>query len=146
MEWQRLETLKEKLQKDDDFQGIWTYFFDHLGENEAFVSVGESANEKVIEFIGPVVARTVSHILGRPIQIMQMQLIEITGQHFYHGSAISREGLCVIMYFDDIKMGMISFTQGLGSGQMHYGRFTTLAVEGAAKKTVILPTNNQTGH
>jgi hypothetical protein len=146
MEWQRLETLKQKLQKDDDFHGIWTYFFDHFGENEAFVSAGQSANEEVMEFVGPVVAKTVSHIIGRPVQIMQIQLIEITGQHFYHGPAISKEGLCVVMYFDDIKMGMISFTQGFGSGQVHYGRFTTLAVEKADRNTVILPTKNQTGH
>ena len=144
MEWQRLETLKQKLQHDDDFGAVWTYFFDHFGENAAFIDAGKLAPAAMNEFIEPVIERTVGHILGREIMIIDLTLTEAPDQHFYHGPALTDAGLCVVMYFDDVKVGMISFTQGLGSGMMHYGRFTTLPVEG--KQSVILPTNNQTGH
>ena len=144
MEWQRLETLKEKLQHDDDFGAVWQYFFDHFGGNAAFVQSGTPASADVNAFIEPVIERTVQHILGREVMIAQLNLTEVAGHHFFHGPALTDAGLCVILYFDDVKVGMISFTQGLGSGLMHYGRFTTLAVDDP--NAVILPTRNQTGH
>jgi hypothetical protein len=144
MEWQRLEQLKEKIQTENDFGEIWKFFFDHLGENERFVRSGKQADSDIQDFVQPVVANICKHILGREVMIIEMLLTEAPGQHFYHGPCLTDAGLCVVLYFDDIKMGVFSFTQGLGSGLVHYARFTTLPVP--RDNVAILRPSKETGH
>ena len=144
MEWQRLETLKEKLQTDDDFQAVWQYFFDHLAGEQAFINCGVNATPALLDLISPTIERAVSHIVNQPVTVVESSVSEIPGHHFFHGPMITSAGICLLMYFDDVQAGMMSFTRGLNTGLMHYGRFTTLAVDDP--NAVILPTRNQTGH
>jgi hypothetical protein len=144
MEWQRIEILKEKLQKEDDFQGVWQYFFDHLAGNQAFIACGENAKPDILEVITPTIEKAVSHIVRQPVSVVESNISEVPSHHFFHGPMAMSAGICIVMYFDDIKAGMMSFTRGLETGQMHYGRFTTLPFD--TGNSVVLPTHNQTGH
>jgi hypothetical protein len=144
MEWQRLEQLKEKVQHDDDFGAIWKFFFDHLGENERFVRSGQLAGPEMTDLLEPIIESVCKRIVNDEVMIAQTLLTEVPGQHFYHGPCVTDAGLCVVLYFDDLKMGMISFTRGIGTGWVHYARFTTIPV--LDRHAVIVQGKNETGH
>ena len=144
MEWQRLEQLKEKVQHDDDFGEIWKFFFDHLGENEQFVRSGQLAKPEMTELLEPIIESVCKRIVNDEVLIAQTLLTEVPGQHFYHGPCVTDAGLCVVLYFDDLKMGMLSFTRGIGTGWVHYARFTTIPVPD--KHAVIVQGKSETGH
>ncbi len=137
MEWQRLEQLRELLQNEEDFGKIFTFFFDHLGENEKFIQAGALAAPEFHEELLPILENILKHMVNRDVLVAQLLLTEIQAHRFYHGPCMSDAGFGCVLYFDDLKMGLMSLSPGLGSGMVHYARFTTLAVSG--KKTFIMP-------
>jgi hypothetical protein len=53
-------------------------------------------------------------------------------------------GIAVVFYFDDVKTGMFSLTPSLGSGLVHYARFSTILMTG--KQPVLLQSKSKTSH
>jgi hypothetical protein len=144
MDLQKLEDLKAMVQIDEDFSAIWKYFFDHFGEKPEFAAGGRPAGEAIQSYLEPILEDICKRIVNRDVMIAEFMLSEVPGHGFYHGPCLTDAGIAVILYFEDVKMGMMSLTPGLGSGLVHYARFTAVPVE--SKGAVVLETKNTTSH
>lgn len=141
---QKLEELKEKMQAEDDFAVIWKFFFDHFGENPEFMSLGRRADEAMQFFLEPIVESLCKQVVSQDVMIEQFILSEIPEQRFFHGPCMTDAGIAVVLYFDDLKLGMFSLTPALGSGLIHYGRFSTIPVTG--KHSFFVQSKSKTSH
>jgi hypothetical protein len=144
LDMQRLEELKEKTQTDDDFGAIWKYFFDHFGENPEFMTMGQRADEDMVSFLEPILESVCKRAVNRDVMVAQFILTEVPDTRFFHGPCLTDAGIAVVFYFDDVKTGMVSLTPSLGTGLVHYARFSTLAV--ADKRSFFLQSKSNTSH
>jgi len=51
MNLEKLSILKEKLLISKDFKEPWEYFFDHFGENPAFLKQGKKAKNSMLKAV-----------------------------------------------------------------------------------------------
>lgn len=144
LDLRKLEDLKEKMQAEEDFGAIWKFFFDNFGENPEFMALGESADDTMRQFLEPILESICKQLVDRDVMAAQFILTELPDHKFYHGPCLTDAGIAVIFYFDDLKMGMFSLTPGLGSGVVHYGRFSTMQVTG--DPPFLLQSKNNTSH
>lgn len=146
MDWKKLDELKEMVKTEDDFGKIWKFFFDHLGENMEFMSLGHQTKNKLISKLMKETLKTSAQaqLKKQTVLISNLLLIEIPKRGFYHGPAMVDEYMASVFYFEDLKMGMMSLSR-LGSGWVHYSRFTTLGIVGGGKN-VNIQSGNQTAH
>jgi hypothetical protein len=158
MNLQKLEDLKAMVQIDEDFGAIWKYFFDHFGEKPEFAALGKPADETVRSYLEPILEDICKRVANREVMIAEFLLSEVPGHGFFHGPCLTDAGIVVVMYFEDVKMGMISLSSGLGglgafgglvpgapgTGIVHYARFTAIPVE--KKGAVLLQSKSNTSH
>ncbi|HEU0178129.1 MAG TPA: hypothetical protein VFV58_28030 [Blastocatellia bacterium] len=144
LDLRKLEDLKEKMQVEEDFGAIWKFFFDHFGENPEFMALGARADETMHLFLEPILENICKQLVNREVMAAQFILTELPDQKFYHGPCLTDAGIAVVFYFEDLKMGMFSLTPGLGSGLVHYGRFSTIPV--TDKVPFLLQSKNNTSH
>lgn len=144
MEWQRLEQLRNLLQNEEEFGKVFAFFFDHLGENEKFIQQGAQAGPEFHEELLPILENILKRMVNRDVMIAKLLLTEVQAHHFYHGPCLSDAGFGCVLYFDDLKMGLVSLSPGMGSGMVHYARFTTLNV--SSKHFVLPPRKRETSH
>jgi hypothetical protein len=144
MAWQRLEQLRELLQSEEEFGKIFAFFFDHLGEDETFIQAGVAATSDFQEELLPILESILKRMVKQEVMIAQLLLTEVQTHRFYHGPCLSDAGFGCVLYFDDLKMGLLSLSPSMGSGMVHYARFTTLNVSG--KHFVMPPRKRETSH
>ncbi len=144
LDLQKLEELKEKMQNEEDFGLIWKFFFDHFGENPEFMALGERAAENMHSFLEPILENICKQVVKRDVLAAQFILSEIPGWDFYHGPCMTDVGIVVVFYFNDLKMGMFSLTPSLGSGLVHYGRFSTIPAPD--KNSFLVQSKSDTSH
>jgi hypothetical protein len=144
LDLRKLEDLKEKMQVEEDFGTIWKFFFDHFGENPEFMTLGSRADETMRLFLEPILEGICKQLVNRDVMAAQFILTELPDQKFYHGPCLTDAGIAVVFYFEDLKMGMFSLTPGLGSGLVHYGRFSTTPAPG--KDSFLLQSTSKTSH
>ena len=144
LDLRKLEDLKEKMQVEEDFAAIWKFFFDHFGENPEFMALGEQADEEMRQFLEPILESICKQLVNREVMTAQFILTEFPDQKFYHGPCLTDAGIAVVFYFDDLKMGMFSLTPKLGSGLVHYGRFSTIPAAG--KNSFLVQSKSNTSH
>ncbi|MGH9848085.1 MAG: hypothetical protein ACREEM_56090 [Blastocatellia bacterium] len=144
MNLQKLEDLKAMVQIDEDFGAVWKFFFDHFGEKPEFAATGKPADGEMQSYLEPILEDICKRIANREVMIADFMLSEVPGHGFYHGPCLTDAGIVVVIYFEDVKMGMVSLTPGIGSGMVHYARFTAVPVE--SKGGVMLQSRGNTSH
>jgi hypothetical protein len=144
LDLQKLEDLKEMMQVEEDFAAIWKFFFDNFGENPEFMALGAQADEEMRQFLEPILESICKQLVNREVMATQFILTVFPDQIFYHGPCLTDAGIAVVFYFDDLKMGMFSLTPGLGSGLVHYGRFSTIPAAG--KNSFLVQSKSNTSH
>jgi len=144
LDLRKLEDLKEKMQVEEDFGAIWKFFFDHFGENPDFMALGARADETMHLFLEPILESICKQVVNHEVMAAQFILTEIPDQKFYHGPCLTDAGIAVVFYFEDLKMGMFSLTPALGSGLVHYGRFST--IQTTNKNSFLLQSKSNTSH
>ncbi len=144
LDLQKLEELKEKTQTEEDFGAIWKFFFDHFGENPEFMALGQHADQTMQSYLEPILESICKQAVNREVMVAQFLLTEVPETEFYHGPCLTDAGIAVVFYFDDVKMGMFSLTPSLGSGLIHYARFSTVPVPD--KYSVLLQSKSDTSH
>jgi hypothetical protein len=95
-------------------------------------------------FLEPILESICKQLVNRDVMAAQFILTELPDQKFYHGPCLTDAGIVVVFYFEDLKMGMFSLTPGLGSGLVHYGRFSTIPAAG--KNFFLVQSKNKTSH
>jgi hypothetical protein len=144
MNLQKLADLKAMVQIDEDFSEIWKFFFDHFGEKPEFASSGQPADDGIQSYLEPILEDICKRMTNRDVMIAEFLLNEVPGYGFYHGPCLTDAGIAVVMYFEDVKMGMISLSPSFGSGLVHYARFTAVPVE--KKGAVVVQPRSNTSH
>jgi hypothetical protein len=141
---QKLEELKQKMQGEEDFAAIWKFFFDHFGENPEFIALGQRADDAKQMFLEPILESLCKQVVKKDVTIAQFILSEIPEKRFCHGPCLTDAGIVVVLYFEDLKMGMFSLTPALGFGLVHYGRFSTLPAP--SKHAFFIQSKSKTSH
>lgn len=110
-----LQALKLKMGTATDFSEIFNYFFDHLGEDPAFLDIGQPIRHEVLE---QVLAKIAGQILKtRWAAIQQALFIHLPQQGFIHGTChLNNNYFATYFYFEDIDAGMMAMTDFPPSG------------------------------
>jgi len=124
-----IEKLKEMLETEEDFGAIFQQFM-VLVDSPKFMNMGKRKKSKFLETI---VNKTLSDIdMG---EIMGIRITYIRSFSFYHGSFITKMMPGTVIYFTNIKMGLITVPRDF-QGNTSYFRFTGAEVSPGSFTTV----------
>ncbi len=114
-----IRELKEKTRQAQDFGDPWNYFFDHLGENDAFLASGEPVSHPLLS---AVVAQIAQQIFKKTVAPDDALFIRVPGEDFIHGACFVGGRMLTLFYFEDIDLGLLAVN--LGSENTVLARFT----------------------
>jgi hypothetical protein len=123
MNIEKLLQLKEKLQKEKDLSKIWLYYLDEFGDRPEFADLGEPSQN---DFLLTVIAQVCQQIFGKAVNIDGIMTIYIEEYQFFHASFFANSHIGGVIYFEDIKTGLIAAASG-SSALAKYSRFTGVA-------------------
>src|ERR1700678_1375877 len=109
----QISVLKQMITEESDFHKIWEFFLDHFGEDVEFIGTGQRLTDKKHPLFGTIkaVGRQIlarNNIASDPLEITNLLLIHVPDHKFIHGGMILQGRLANIIYFDDIKVGLMS--------------------------------------
>lgn len=114
---EELEKLKDMLQTEEDFGAIFQQFM-VLVDSPKFMNMGKFKKNKLLE---TVIDKAMNDI-DMP-EVMAVKINHIRKFSFYHGSFIANMMPGNVIYFADIKMGLITIPRDF-QGNNSYFRFT----------------------
>jgi len=121
MDLSGLETLKVKLVQSKDLAVPFRYFIDHFGTDLEFMQMGRSFQDPVLDnFIAGLGQQWFKTNLIR----IDQQFCQIPGSSFVHGICWINNRQANVIYFDDIKVGLVVLLPTGRDEMMEYGRFT----------------------
>lgn len=116
----RLLTLKEKLVNAVEFKPVLNYFLDHFGEHPDFLDLGRKVEDPLLECL---IEAAGESLFSRPVKLQDLILVQIPIHRFVHG-AFTLGGLPAnVIYFQDIRQGMLSVMGKGPDGMVHFVRF-----------------------
>jgi len=116
----RLSTLKKKLVNAVEFKSVLNYFLDHFGDHDAFLDLGCKVKDPLLECL---IEAAGESLLSRPAP-MDGVFVMIQRHRFIHG-AITLDGIpATVLYFQDIRQGMLSVMSNGPDGTVHFVRFS----------------------
>jgi hypothetical protein len=116
-----LATLKEKIASAKDFGSVWSYFFDHFGEDPAFIALGERTQDAFLEAI---LLQVGGELFGRQVALGNLLLTRLPEHHFIHGGFTLGGKLANVIYFDDIQTGLLAVLFSVTPSETKMVRFT----------------------
>ena len=126
---EEIEKLQDMLETEEDFGAIFQQFM-LLVDSPKFMNMGKRKKNKFLETI---VNKTLSDIgIG---EMMGIRITYIRSFSFYHGSFITEMMPGNVIYFADIKMGLITVPRDF-QGNTSYFRFTGAEVSPGSFTTV----------
>jgi hypothetical protein len=118
----RLQELKQKLTSVADLSQIWLFYMDHFADHPEFTDMGEPTHN---EYLDTVIHKTCHQMFGRAIKITDFFSIYIAKYHFFHGPFQAERRIGGVIYFDDIKIGLIAVSADYPPTDMvKYSRFS----------------------
>lgn len=121
MDLSLLATLKETLVHATNLSDVWTYFYDHFGEDPQFIALGQRARHPFLETVLGEVGR---QLFGKTVPVDNLLLTELPEHQFVHGGCTLGGRLANVMYFEDIRMGMLAVVVSFTSSETKMVRFT----------------------
>jgi hypothetical protein len=128
--------LKEKILGAKNFNEPWEYFFDHFSENPAFMNMGEKTQSLLLRSILEEVGE---RLFRQKVKVTDMMLTEIPQHNFVHGVCLVQGRLASVMFFKDIKVGMLSILSSAQSHEVSMIRFTSVEVKGKGPFMIDFP-------
>ncbi|MEH2198264.1 hypothetical protein [Nostoc sp.] len=120
----QLQELKRKLTNDADLSDIWLFYMDHFADQPEFTDLGELAYN---EYLDAVLQKTYQQMFGSAIKISDFLLIYIAPYHFFHGAFQVEGRIGGVIYFEDIKIGLIAVSADYPpTDVVKYSRFTEM--------------------
>ncbi|MBD2297952.1 hypothetical protein H6G80_08730 [Nostoc sp. FACHB-87] len=118
-QWQ---TLKQKLTDEADLSNIWVFYMDNFADHPEFTDLGEPAYN---QYLDNVISKTCQQMFGREIKITDLFLIYIAEHHLFHGAFFVERRIGGVIYFEDIKVGLIAVSADYPPTDMvKYSRFS----------------------
>ena len=101
----------------------WDYFFDHLGESRELPRLGKRVKKApmltgILQMVG-------GQVYQREAKVQDLQLTSLPKHHFLHGACFLAGRLATLLYFADIKMGVLSLD---APDKTYFVRFTNMGV------------------
>ncbi|WP_292853345.1 hypothetical protein, partial [Nostoc sp. NMS8] len=81
---------------------------DHFADHPEFTDLGEPADH---EYLDAVLQKTCQQMFGKAIKISDCLLIYIAPYHFFHGAFQIEGRIGGVIYFEDIKFGLIAVSE-----------------------------------
>ena len=116
-----LETLKEKLLHATDFNEVSTFFFDHFGDNPDFIALGERVED---DFLESVLLQVGTQLFAGPIVLERLLLTRLAEHGFIHGGFTLNGRLGNVIYFEDVRVGLIAVVLSVSPSETKLVRFT----------------------
>ncbi|MBI3923777.1 MAG: hypothetical protein HY318_20315 [Armatimonadetes bacterium] len=107
MQLELLSTLKEKMTRAEDLEGVMMYFYDN------FVGQGELPRRSVpVEgsFLEDMLPQTVKGMLHKEVRIKGLRLMAVPQYDFIHGTFWGGDFVGTLIYFEDVEVGVISLS------------------------------------
>ncbi len=124
MKIERLQELKQKLTNEADLSHIWLFYMDHFADHPEFTELGETIYN---EYLNGVLHKICQQIFGRAIKITDFFLIYIAKYHFFHGPFQVERRIGGVIYFEDIKIGLIAVSADYPpTDAVKYSRFSEM--------------------
>jgi len=120
----KLDELKKMIMIAEDFAEPWDFFLDHFGGNRDFMALGKNVRSPMLTELFKRVAK---EFCDGEVQVTRKMFKQLKKQRFVHGAATLGNQMATVMFFQDIDMGMLSFTAG---GETMMIRFTSYQVKG----------------
>ncbi|BAZ02730.1 hypothetical protein NIES37_67430 [Tolypothrix tenuis PCC 7101] len=128
----RLQELKQKLTHDADLSNIWLFYMDHFADHPEFTDMGEPIHN---EYLHTVIRKTCHQMFGRETKITDFLSIYLAKYHFFHGPFQAERRIGGVIYFEDIKIGLIAVSADYPpTDAVKYSRFS---------EVLQLPTHNR---
>jgi hypothetical protein len=121
MDLSPLATLKERLVTAEKFSDVMDYFFDHFGENPAFIALGERIEEPFLE---SVLLQIGGQIFPGKVTVGHLILTRLPEHQFIHGGFTVNGHLANLLYFEDIQVGLMAVVMPPPSMETKLVRFT----------------------
>jgi hypothetical protein len=121
MKEQEMATLKRKVVEEPDLKNVFDYFFDHFGEDMAFIKSGKPIRHELLLQLLPMLVR---QVMTQPATVMDIMLVHVPEHQFIHGGFTLREGILGnLIYFEDIQTGVIALSRIPPTGFVQFMRF-----------------------
>jgi hypothetical protein len=123
-----LAILKKHLRDEHDFAKIADFFHDKVVPLLSFAGVGKPQKNQLLKQM--LMTLFEQKFPSDPVTLMH--LMRVQSAKFWHGSVLCTRGTGVVIYFEDIAMGLCTYTTSL-SANVEFVRFSTAEVpQGAA--------------
>ncbi len=119
-----LATLKDKLATATNFSEVMVYFFDHFGEDVAFMGLGETGRVPFLESILAEVGKQLFKDSGLATLAIEFRLVRLVEQQFVHGAVTMGGRPANVIYFEDTHIGLLTVIWSLQPPETKYIRFS----------------------
>ena len=123
MDLSKLDELKRRLVHEKDFTKTWGFFLDEFATDQDFIDLGEAVSDEAIE-------TTIAHIALQMFphdgNVTQTRLIRLADQRFVHGNVIVAGRVGGMLYFEDVRVGLVAVSEKFPSDETKFARFTTV--------------------
>ena len=136
MKADHFSALKEKILRAENFNEVWEYFFDHFSDNPAFMNMGKKTQSSLLRTILEEVGE---RLFRQKVKVTNMMLTEIPQHHFVHGACFVQNRLASVLYFEDIKVGMLSILSSAQKHEVSMIRFTGVELQGKGPFMIDFP-------
>ncbi len=134
----KLDDLKQRLTATHAFKEVWSYFFDHFGEQPEFMQLGQRTEhaqlKQIIEAIGQ------QALEQENVSATNFLVNHIEEYQFYHGACFMNGYMITLIYFSDIDVGMAAIASF--EGPTTFARFSCVTLD-SEQQVFLAPTSNQ---
>ena len=123
MDLSRLEELKRRLVHETDFMGVWGFFLDEFATDMAFIDLGEAVRDETLE---ATIHHVAAQMFPRPAMAIMIRLIRLADRQFVHGNVNVDGRIGGLIFFEDIRVGLIAVSEHVPSDETKFARFSTM--------------------
>ena len=128
MDLSRLQNLKDMIVTAESFGDPWDYFFDHFGEDQEFMALGEATEHPILEAVVEKLGREL-YKDSPAVVVTKPMLMKLEQYQFFHGSFFVQGRMGVLIFFEDIDMGLMSLSAESEESPTLMMRFSTYQVD-----------------
>ena len=122
MDLSRLQELKRRLVNDKDLMKLWGFFLDEFAANLEFIEQGAPTQDQSLE---TTIAHIALQMFPRDGNVTMTRLVKLPDQHFIHGSVNVAGRVGGVVYFEDIRVGLVAVSDLFPSDETKLARFST---------------------